>query len=404
MQSNNICSDDVMSCFRIRANEQRVRTHTNWFASDEVENDARKISTNKLRVKYVRAGLSLLRQVSSGDVCPSHEDRQFLNIVRTESRFFNGRSQLLLPFRTGYISVPNNLDQPLLENIEITVCFNQLGIDRVISTSLHHFSDASQIGYGRSGYLHLIDVDERVRCSLVERDSRVALLKHVTIPRLKLTAAALSVEVGDALGSELRYRRIPITYRADGRFVLIGCISNGVRRFHMFATNRMRLIREDFDITTWRYNNSDCGLADDVSRGIFCFNMCEEHHWIREPRFLWEPEDGWPAVSAVGSLSGDGPNLRVRKMTDLPHGRVPADGPPFVGVGFLDSNYHKNRKQLRSVRYACILICSAVLVVLIAVAHSPEAISLLDALQRFTCRQVQRMQTISDNGASFDTG
>ena len=229
MQSNNSCSDDVMSCFRIRANEQRVRTTQTGLHPVKLrmyEEDFNEQALGKICSSWPQ----LITAGSSGDVCPSHKDRQFLNRMRTESRFVNERSQLILPFCTGYNSTPNNRDQPLLENIKITVCFKQLGFDRVTSTSLRHCSDASQIGYGRSVYLHLIYVDGRVHGSLVEGDSRVALLKPVTIPRLKLTAAVVSVKVGDVLGSRLQYRRIPITYRADGRVVTIGCISNDVRR------------------------------------------------------------------------------------------------------------------------------------------------------------------------------
>ena len=65
------------------------------------------------------------------------------------------------------------MELPLLENIEVTRCFKPLGVGRVISASLHHFSDASQILYGQSSYLRLVDVDGHVHCSLVMGKSRV---------------------------------------------------------------------------------------------------------------------------------------------------------------------------------------------------------------------------------------
>ena len=58
----------------------------------------------------------------------------------------------------------------------------------------------------------------------------------------------------------------------------------------------------------------NCNPADDASRGIDCFNIRKEHRWFQGPRFLWGPEEGWPAVSAVGSLSTDDPNLRVHNV------------------------------------------------------------------------------------------
>ena len=153
---------------------------------------------------------------------------------------------------------------PLLENIEVTRCFKPHGFGRVMSANLHHFSDASQIGYGQSSYLRLVDVDGHVHCSLVMGKSRVAPLKPVTIPRLELTAATVSVKVGAMLESELPYDNISSTYWTDSRVVL-GYINNDVRRFHMFVANRVQMIRENSDITTWRYVDSDCNPADDAS-------------------------------------------------------------------------------------------------------------------------------------------
>ena len=57
---------------------------------------------------------------------------------------------------------------------------------------LRNFSDASENGYGQCSYLRLIDHLDRIHCSLVMAKSRVAPLKHVTIPRLELTAALVS--------------------------------------------------------------------------------------------------------------------------------------------------------------------------------------------------------------------
>ena len=52
------------------------------------------------------------------------------------------------------------------------------------SAELHHFSDASQSGYGQCSYLRLMDKKKRVHCLLVMGKARVAPLKLVTIPRL----------------------------------------------------------------------------------------------------------------------------------------------------------------------------------------------------------------------------
>ena len=45
----------------------------------------------------------------------------------------------------------------LLERLEINRCFKPSKFGKVIDCSLHHFSDASQDGYGQVSYLRLVD-------------------------------------------------------------------------------------------------------------------------------------------------------------------------------------------------------------------------------------------------------
>ena len=75
----------------------------------------------------------------------------------------------------------------------------------VISTQLHHFSDTSTTGYGQCSYVPLVDDRGQIHCSLIMGKARVAPLKMVTIPRLELTAAVVSVRVSDMLRQELQH-------------------------------------------------------------------------------------------------------------------------------------------------------------------------------------------------------
>ena len=93
-------------------------------------------------------------------------------------------------------------DLKLLENTNLDRCFKPPKFGRLIDCSLHHFSGAIQDGYGQLSYLRLVDEDGHIHCSLVMAKSRVTLLKFVSIPRLKLTAAALSLKVSLLLKKE----------------------------------------------------------------------------------------------------------------------------------------------------------------------------------------------------------
>ena len=91
----------------------------------------------------------------------------------------------------------------LLENLKIERCFKPSKFGKVIDCSLHHLSDASQDGYGQVTYLRIVDEKGYIKCSLVMAKSRVPPTKFVLIPRLKLTAAALSMKVSTMLTREL---------------------------------------------------------------------------------------------------------------------------------------------------------------------------------------------------------
>ena len=104
-------------------------------------------------------------------------------------------------------------------------------------------SDASQTGYGQCSYLRLVDGNGRIHCSLVLGKACEAPLRSVTIPRLELTAATISVRVASVLKEELDYEELQDFYWTDTKVVL-GFISNESRRFHVQVANRVQLIRD----------------------------------------------------------------------------------------------------------------------------------------------------------------
>ena len=69
----------------------------------------------------------------------------------------------------------------------------------VINVQLHHFSNASNKGYGQCSHLRLESDKANINCAFVMRKGRVTCLKPVTIPRLELTAAIVSVNVSEQL-------------------------------------------------------------------------------------------------------------------------------------------------------------------------------------------------------------
>ena len=131
---------------------------------------------------------------------------------------------------------------------------------------LHHFLDASKDTYGQCLYLRLIDRSDRIHCSLVMAKSRVAPLQPVTIPRLELAAALLSVKTSAILQRDLEYDDVTEIILTDSRVVL-GYISNDSRRFHVFVANRVKQIRHHTLLLKWKHVEISADPADDAFRG-----------------------------------------------------------------------------------------------------------------------------------------
>ncbi|XP_068739290.1 uncharacterized protein [Montipora capricornis] len=90
-----------------------------------------------------------------------------------------------------------------LEQITWPRCFKAKGFGDLTDIQLHHFSDASEVGYGAASYLRLKDNAGHIQCSLVFAKSRVAPLKTITIPRMELTAASVSAKLHKFLEEKL---------------------------------------------------------------------------------------------------------------------------------------------------------------------------------------------------------
>jgi len=110
---------------------------------------------------------------------------------------------------------------PGLESLNIRRCFKPKEFGEIVNMSIHHFSDASDVGYGEASYIRLENSKGQVTCSLLMGKSRVAPLKQTTIPRLELTAATVAVKVGSLLKTELELCNVDEFYWTDSSTYLL---------------------------------------------------------------------------------------------------------------------------------------------------------------------------------------
>ena len=135
----------------------------------------------------------------------------------------------------------------------------------------------------------MVDDRNQVHCSLVMAKARVAPVRPVTIPRLKLTAAVLSVRIAKYVRLQLNHGDVTEVFWKDSDVVL-GYISNDARRFHVYVANRVAQIREYTDASQWRHVDTAVNPADMVSRGISASQLSKRPHWFAGPEFLWKAD------------------------------------------------------------------------------------------------------------------
>ncbi|XP_006819039.1 uncharacterized protein LOC102806956 [Saccoglossus kowalevskii] len=93
---------------------------------------------------------------------------------------------------------------PQLESeFRINRCMKPLDYDRAQHAELHHFSDASESGYGAVSYIRIINHSNEINCALLMSKARVAPLKQITIPCMELTAATVAKRLDKMLRREL---------------------------------------------------------------------------------------------------------------------------------------------------------------------------------------------------------
>ena len=141
---------------------------------------------------------------------------------------------------------------PNLSHVTVRRCYKPDSFRQVSHTQIHHFSDASHCAYGAASYLRIVDTDGNIHCSFVFGKSRLAPLKGITIPRLELSEAVVSVKLDNMIRRELDLPINESIFWSDSTLV-IQLIQNQTKRFQTFVANRLSIIHDGWSPEQWRY-------------------------------------------------------------------------------------------------------------------------------------------------------
>eukprot|EP00057_Strongylocentrotus_purpuratus_P028999 XP_011683473.1 PREDICTED: uncharacterized protein LOC100891682 [Strongylocentrotus purpuratus] len=202
---------------------------------------------------------------------------------------------------------------PEIEQFAVNRCIRPHEFPEVVEYELHHFSDASEVAYGAASYLVLKAENGQVHSELLMSKSRLSPIKKMTIPRLELSAAAISVRLDAFLRQELNVLVGSSHFWTDSTIV-IRYITNEERRFRTFVANRVAAIRNKSSPEQWHYVDSKSNPADDVSRGLTAEELKTNQRWVHGPKFLLQGKENWPTDPfIVGELSDTDPEIKLPK-------------------------------------------------------------------------------------------
>ena len=200
-------------------------------------------------------------------------------------------------------------DLPKLAEVKVSRCFKPETFGEIKTRELHLFSDASRQGYSAVAYFRSVDASGRIHVAFVLGKARLAPLREISIPRLELTAAVVSVKLRAIVREEIDLPVQRVYFWTDSTSVL-KCINNESKRFQTFESNRLTIIHSESYPKEWRYVNRDVNPADDGSKGLKLEALLEDDRWIRRPQFLWKDECSWPKIVEIPELRDDDPAVR----------------------------------------------------------------------------------------------
>ena len=145
----------------------------------------------------------------------------------------------------------------------------------------------------------------------------MAPVKYVSIQKLELTAAILSVKILMMLKEERGIRITSDSFWTDSQ-VVSRYINSESQRFKVSIASRMQFIRDHTDVQQWQYVSTHDNPADNVSRGLDSKHLSKIKRLFNGPAFLWPSEKTWLCdEQSIKSVNKDNPELKNKLQLNI---------------------------------------------------------------------------------------
>ena len=158
---------------------------------------------------------------------------------------------------------------------------------------LHTFGDASEAAYASVTYLKSVDENGNVYITLLYSKTKVSPIKLVSLPRLELLASVLAAKSTSYVLSSLQVSDLEVHMWTDSTIVL-HWIKGSSRQYKTFVGNRVQLLQELTQPSSWKWCPGNENPADIPSRGFPISELVNSSIWWNGPSWLKGPQAEYP--------------------------------------------------------------------------------------------------------------
>ncbi|XP_055614645.1 uncharacterized protein LOC129760976 [Uranotaenia lowii] len=228
---------------------------------------------------------------------------------------------------------------PKVADIRVPRCYYP-GADQTSyrQLELHIFADASENAYAAVAYFRIPVKTGGFRCSLVAAKTKVAPLRHWSIPRLELQSAVLAarLEIFIKEGHKLNITRT--IFWSDSGTVL-AWIRSDHRRYSQFVACRVSEILSTTTIADWRWVPTKQNVADMATKLGQGGQLDTNSSWFQGPEFLLLREEDWPQPKSILPTEEEQKHCFVHQAVVIPESMIDTD------------RYSKWERMMRTMAY-----------------------------------------------------
>ena len=210
--------------------------------------------------------------------------------------------------RTKWIAIAKNVQNA---TAKFSIPRHYSGLDQSTPVTIHIFADTSTKAYGAIAYSLQ---DNQV--SFIMSKTRVAPLKHLTLPRLELSAALLASRLANFILKSLQFQ-VKLHLWSDSQIVLHWITST--KKLQSFVSNRVEEITTLFPATSWHFCPTTENPADLLTRGISSQQLISSNLWKSGPQWLASPQQWpiWPATDIQAATLAVEADTSVSESTTI---------------------------------------------------------------------------------------